>query len=158
MLLTFIRKYKWIIILISILFIFMVIFYAINQQLSDESYVITSSSDTKQKPVTVETEKATSPEEEKDIKTITMFMNTDLDRFSDYAIKKYSIIKESGEFRLVQVQLVNNSTKLTQDSLVIIKDTMIISGISQFHSQSDLQNFGVPEDIIDLYLEEMRDV
>lgn len=147
-------KNNSIIILSILIFTTFTILYALFREPSSDQYTTVLSSEKKiDKNSTAENKEyaGNNPKEAADLKYISELLKSNPDKFKDITIKNYTIIKESGEYRVAEITAYNYNIKKSYSERVLFKGSVIISGIVAYHQAGYLKNIGVPSDMITLY-------
>lgn len=146
-------KNNSIIILSILIFTAFTILYALFREPSSDQYTTVLSSEKKiDKNSTAENKEYTgnNPKEAADIKYISELFKSNPDKYKNIVITNYTIIKESGSYRVAEVT-VHNNTKASFTEHILFKGSTIISGVISHHQAEYLKNVGVPSDMITLY-------
>ena len=91
-------------------------------------------------------------------KVITELLNSTSSTYGNRELKKYSIVKEQGEFKLVTLEIYSEKIKSTYDSYAILRNNSVVTGVNDRKSSDALKNIGVPTDIINEYKRNQSDV
>lgn len=91
-------------------------------------------------------------------KVITELLNSTSSTYGNRELKKYSIVKEQGEFKLVILEIYSEKIKSTYDSYAILRNNSVVTGVNDRKSSDALKNIGVPTDIINEYKRNQSDV
>ena len=97
-------------------------------------------------------------EQSSEQKVITELLNSTSSTYGNRELKKYSIAKEQGEFKLVILEIYREKIKSTYDVYVILRNNSVVTGINDRKSPDALKNIGVPADIINEYKRNQSDV
>ena len=97
-------------------------------------------------------------EQSSEQKVITELLNSTSSTYGNRELKKYSIVKEQGEFKLVKLEIYSEKIKSTYDSYAILRNNLVITGVNDRKSPDALKNIGVPADIISEYKRNQSDV
>lgn len=154
-------KNNSIIILSILIFTTFTILYALFREPSSDQYTTVLSSEKKNdKNNTAENKEYTgnNPKEASDIKYISELFKSNPSKFKNIVIKKYTIIKESSDYRVAEMTVHNNSTKKSYTERILFKGPTIISGIITYHRTEYLKAIGIPSDIITLYMKRGNNV
>jgi len=91
-------------------------------------------------------------------KTIIELLNSTSSTYGNRELKKYSIVKEQGEFKLVILEIYSEKIKSTYDSYAILRNNSVVTGVNDRKSSDALKSIGVPADIINEYRRNQSDV
>ena len=91
-------------------------------------------------------------------KAIIELLNSTSSTYGNRELKKYSIVKEQGEFKLVILEIYSEKIKSTYDVYVILRNNSVVTGVNDRKSSDALKNIGVPTDIINEYKRNQSDV
>ena len=91
-------------------------------------------------------------------KVITELLNSTSSTYGNRELKKYSIVKEQGEFKLVTLEIYSEKIKSTYDVYAILRNNSVVTGVNDRKSSDALKNIGVPTDIINEYKRNQSDV
>ena len=91
-------------------------------------------------------------------KVITELLNSTSSTYGNRELKKYSIVKEQGEFKLVILEIYSEKIKSTYDVYVILRNNSVVTGVNDRKSPDALKSIGVPTDIINEYKRNQSDV
>lgn len=91
-------------------------------------------------------------------KVITELLNSTSSTYGNRELKKYSIVKEQGEFKLVTLEIYSEKIKSTYDSYAILRNNSVVTGVNDRKSSDALKSIGVPADIINEYRRNQSDV
>lgn len=97
-------------------------------------------------------------EQSSEQKVITELLNSTSSTYGNRELKKYSTVKEQGEFKLVTLEIYSEKIKSTYDSYAILKNNSVVTGVNDRKSSDALKNIGVPTDIINEYKRNQSDV
>ena len=97
-------------------------------------------------------------EQSSEQKVITELLNSTSSTYGNRELKKYSIVKEQGEFKLVILEIYSEKIKSTYDSYAILRNNSVVTGVNDRKSSDALKNIGVPTDIINEYKRNQSDV
>ena len=97
-------------------------------------------------------------EQSSEQKIITELLNSTSSTYGNRELKKYSIVKEQGEFKLVTLEIYSEKIKSTYDSYAILRNNSVVTGVNDRKSSDALKNIGVPTDIINEYKRNQSDV
>lgn len=91
-------------------------------------------------------------------KAIIELLNSTSSTYGSRELKKYSIVKEQGEFKLVTLEIYSEKIKSTYDVYAILRNNSVVTGVNDRKSSDALKNIGVPTDIINEYKRNQSDV
>ena len=97
-------------------------------------------------------------EQSSEQKVITELLNSTSSTYGNRELKKYSIVKEQGEFKLVILEIYSEKIKSTYDVYVILRNNSVVTGVNDRKSPDALKSIGVPTDIINEYKRSQSDV
>lgn len=97
-------------------------------------------------------------EQSSEQKVITELLNSTSSTYGNRELKKYSIVKEQGEFKLVILEIYSEKIKSTYDVYVILRNNSVVTGVNDRKSPDALKSIGVPTDIINEYKRNQSDV
>lgn len=97
-------------------------------------------------------------EQSSEQKVITELLNSTSSTYGNRELKKYSIVKEQGEFKLVALEIYSEKFKSTYSVYVVLRSNSVITGVNDRKSPDALKNIGVPADIISEYKRNRSDV
>ena len=97
-------------------------------------------------------------EQSSEQKVITELLNSTSSTYGNRELKKYSIVKEQGEFKLVILEIYSEKIKSTYDSYAILRNNSVVTGVNDRKSSDALKSIGVPADIINEYRRNQSDV
>lgn len=97
-------------------------------------------------------------EQSSEQKVITELLNSTSSTYGNRELKKYSIAKEQGEFKLVTLEIYSEKIKSTYNSYAILRNNSVVTGVNDRKSPDALKNIGVPADIINEYKRNQSDV
>ena len=97
-------------------------------------------------------------EQSSEQKVITELLNSTSSTYGNRELKKYSIVKEQGEFKLVTLEIYSEKIKSTYDSYAILRNNSVVTGVNDRKSSDALKSIGVPADIINEYRRNQSDV
>lgn len=97
-------------------------------------------------------------EQSSEQKVITELLNSTSSIYGNRELKKYSIVKEHGEFKLVALEIYSEKFKSTYSVYVVLRSNSVITGVNDRKSPDALKNIGVPADIISEYKRNRSDV
>jgi len=97
-------------------------------------------------------------EQSSEQKVITELLNSTSSTYGNRELKKYSIVKEQGEFKLVILEIYSEKIKSTYDSYAILRNNSVVTGVNDRKSSDALKSIGVPADIINEYRRSQSDV
>ena len=91
-------------------------------------------------------------------KAIIELLNSTSSTYGNRELKKYSIVKEQGEFKLVALEIYSEKFKSTYNTYAILRNNSVITGVNDRESPDALKSIGVPADIISEYKRNRSDV
>ena len=91
-------------------------------------------------------------------KVITELLNSTSSTYGNRELKKYSIVKEQGEFKLVTLEIYSEKFKSTYNTYAVLRNNSVITGVNDRKSPDALKSIGVPTDIINEYKRNRSDV
>lgn len=97
-------------------------------------------------------------EQSSEQKVITELLNSTSSTYGNRELKKYSIVKEQGEFKLVALEIYSEKFKSTYNTYAVLRNNSVITGVNDRKSPDALKNIGVPTDIINEYKRNRSDV
>jgi len=97
-------------------------------------------------------------EQSSEQKVITELLDSTSSAYGNRKLKKYSIVKEQGEFKLVILEIYSEKIKSTYDSYAILRNNSVVTGVNDRKSSDALKSIGVPADIINEYRRSQSDV
>ena len=97
-------------------------------------------------------------EQSSEQKVITELLNSTSSTYGNRELKKYSIVKEQGEFKLVALEIYSEKFKSTYNTYAILRNNSVITGVNDRESPDALKSIGVPADIINEYKRNQSDV
>ena len=97
-------------------------------------------------------------EQSSEQKIITELLNSTSSTYGNRELKKYSIVKEQGEFKLVALEIYSEKIKSTYNIYAILRNNSVITGVNDRKSPDALKNISVPADIINEYKRNQSDV
>ena len=89
---------------------------------------------------------------------ITELLNSTSSTYGNRELKKYSIVKEQGEFKLVALEIYSEKFKSTYNTYAVLRNNSVITGVNDRESPDALKSIGVPADIISEYKRNRSDV
>jgi hypothetical protein len=125
-----------------------------NPDSSQYTTILSSSQNTNENPSNQNNTHKQSSEQ----KVITELLNSTSSTYGNRELKKYSIVKEQGEFKLVTLEIYSEKIKSTYDSYAILRNNSVVTGVNDRKSSDALKNIGVPTDIINEYKRNQSDV
>ena len=125
-----------------------------NPDSNQYTTILLSSQDTNENPSSQNNIHEQSSEQ----KVITELLNSTSSTYGNRELKKYSIVKEQGEFKLVTLEIYSEKIKSTYDSYAILRNNSVITGVNDRKSPDALKSIGVPTDIINEYKRNRSDV
>lgn len=142
---------SFVLFLISIMATFLIIK---NPDSTQYTTVLSSSQNTNKNP----SNQNNTHEQSSEQKVITELLNSTSSTYGNRELKKYSIAKEQGEFKLVILEIYSEKIKSTYDVYVILRNNSVVTGVNDRKSPDALKNIGVPADIINEYKRNQSDV
>lgn len=97
-------------------------------------------------------------EQSSEQKVITELLNSTSSTYGNRELKKYSIVKEQGEFKLVTLEIYSEKIKSTYNIYAILRNNSVITGVNDRKSPDALKSISVPTDIINEYKRNQSDV
>ncbi len=97
-------------------------------------------------------------EQSSEQKVITELLNSTSSTYGNRELKKCSIVKEQGEFKLVTLEIYSEKFKSTYNTYAVLRNNSVITGVNDRKSPDTLKNIGVPADIINEYKRNRSDV
>lgn len=97
-------------------------------------------------------------EQSSEQKVITELLNSTSSTYGNRELKKYSIVKEQGEFKLVALEIYSEKFKSTYNTYAVLRNNSVITGVNDRKSPDALKNISVPADIINEYKRNQSDV
>lgn len=97
-------------------------------------------------------------EQSSEQKVITELLNSTSSTYGNRKLKKYSIVKEQGEFKLVALEIYSEKIKSTYNIYAILRNNSVITGVNDRKSPDALKSISVPADIINEYKRNQSDV
>ena len=97
-------------------------------------------------------------EQSSEQKVITELLNSTSSTYGNRELKKYSIVKEQGEFKLVALEIYSEKFKSTYNIYAILRNNSVVTGVNDRKSPDALKNISVPADIINEYKRNQSDV
>ena len=125
-----------------------------NPDSSQYTTILSSSQNTNENP----SNQNNTHEQSSEQKVITELLNSTSSTYGNRELKKYSIVKEQGEFKLVTLEIYSEKIKSTYDSYAILRNNSVVTGVNDRKSPDALKNIGVPADIINEYKRNQSDV
>ena len=142
---------SFVLFLISITATFLIIK---NPDSNQYTTILSSSQNTNKNP----SNQNNTHEQSSEQKVITELLNSTSSTYGNRELKKYSIAKEQGEFKLVILEIYSEKIKSTYDVYVILRNNSVVTGVNDRKSPDALKNIGVPADIINEYKRNQSDV
>lgn len=139
---------SFVLFLISIMATFLIIK---NPDSNQYTTILSSSQNTNENP-------SNTHEQSSEQKVITELLNSTSSTYGNRELKKYSIAKEQGEFKLVILEIYSEKIKSTYNVYVILRNNSVITGVNDRKSPDALKSIGVPADIINEYKRNQSDV
>ena len=125
-----------------------------NPDSNQYTTILSSSQNTNENP----SNQNNTHEQSSEQKVITELLNSTSSTYGNRELKKYSIVKEQGEFKLVILEIYSEKIKSTYDVYVILRNNSVVTGVNDRKSSDALKNIGVPADIINEYKRNQSDV
>ena len=125
-----------------------------NPDSNQYTTILSSSQNTNENPSNQNNTREQSSEQ----KVITELLNSTSSTYGNRELKKYSIVKEQSEFKLVILEIYSEKIKSTYDVYVILRNNSVVTGVNDRKSSDALKNIGVPTDIINEYKRNQSDV
>ena len=125
-----------------------------NPDSNQYTTILSSSQNTNENP----SNQNNTHEQSSEQKVITELLNSTSSTYGNRELKKYSIAKEQGEFKLVILEIYSEKIKSTYDVYVILRNNSVVTGVNDRKSSDALKNIGVPTDIINEYKRNQSDV
>lgn len=125
-----------------------------NPDSNQYTTILSSSQNTNENPSNQNNTREQSSEQ----KVITELLNSTSSTYGNRELKKYSIVKEQGEFKLVILEIYSEKIKSTYDVYVILRNNSVVTGVNDRKSPDALKSIGVPTDIINEYKRNKSDV
>lgn len=142
---------SFVLFLISIMATFLIIK---NPDSNQYTTILSSSQNTNKNP----SNQNNTHEQSSEQKVITELLNSTSSTYGNRELKKYSIVKEQGEFKLVILEIYSDKIKSTYDSYAILRNNSVVTGVNDRKSSDALKSIGVPADIINEYRRNQSDV
>jgi hypothetical protein len=142
---------SFVLFLISIMATFLIIK---NPDSNQYTTILSSSQNTNKNP----SNQNNTHEQSSEQKVITELLNSTSSTYGNRELKKYSIVKEQGEFKLVILEIYSEKIKSTYDSYAILRNNSVVTGVNDRKSSDALKSIGVPADIINEYRRNQSDV
>ena len=125
-----------------------------NPDSNQYTTILSSSQNTNENP----SNQNNTHEQSSEQKVITELLNSTSSTYGNRELKKYSIAKEQGEFKLVILEIYSEKIKSTYNVYVILRNNSVVTGVNDRKSSDALKNIGVPTDIINEYKRNQSDV
>ena len=125
-----------------------------NPDSNQYTTILSSSQNTNDNPSNQNNTREQSSEQ----KVITELLNSTSSTYGNRELKKYSIVKKQGEFKLVILEIYSEKIKSTYNVYVILRNNSVVTGVNDRKSPDALKNIGVPADIINEYKRNQSDV
>lgn len=125
-----------------------------NPDSNQYTTILSSSQNTNKNPSNQNNTREQSSEQ----KVITELLNSTSSTYGNRELKKYSMVKEQGEFKLVILEIYSEKIKSTYDVYVILRNNSVVTGVNDRKSPDALKSIGVPTDIINEYKRNKSDV
>ena len=142
---------SFVLFLISIMATFLIIK---NPDSNQYTTILSSSQNTNKNP----SNQNNTHEQSSEQKVITELLNSTSSTYGNRELKKYSMVKEQGEFKLVILEIYSEKIKSTYDVYVILRNNSVVTGVNDRKSPDALKSIGVPTDIINEYKRNKSDV
>ena len=97
-------------------------------------------------------------EQSSEQKVITELLNSTSSTYGNRELKKCSIVKEQGEFKLVALEIYSEKIKSTYNIYAILRNNSVVTGVNDRKSPDALKSISVPADIINEYKRNQSDV
>ena len=97
-------------------------------------------------------------EQSSEQKVITELLNSTSSTYGNRELKKYSVVKEQGGFKLVVLEIYSEKFKSTYNIYAILRNNSVITGVNDRKSPDALKSISVPTDIINEYKRNQSDV
>ena len=125
-----------------------------NPDSNQYTTILSSSQNTNENP----SNQNNTHEQSSEQKVITELLNSTSSTYGNRELKKYSIVKKQGEFKLVILEIYSEKIKSTYNVYVILRNNSVVTGVNDRKSPDALKNIGVPADIINEYKRNQSDV
>lgn len=125
-----------------------------NPDSTQYTTVLSSSQNTNDNPSNQNNTREQSSEQ----KVITELLDSTSSAYGNRKLKKYSIVKEQGEFKLVTLEIYSEKIKSTYNIYAILRNNSVITGVNDRKSPDALKSISVPTDIINEYKRNQSDV
>ena len=125
-----------------------------NPDSNQYTTILSSSQNTNENP----SNQNNTHEQSSEQKVITELLNSTSSTYGNRELKKYSIVKEQGEFKLVALEIYSEKFKSTYNTYAILRNNSVITGVNDRESPDALKSIGVPTDIINEYKRNQSDV
>ena len=125
-----------------------------NPDSNQYTTILSSSQNTNENP----SNQNNTHEQSSEQKVITELLNSTSSTYGNRELKKYSIAKEQGGFKLVTLEIYSEKIKSTYNSYAILRNNSVVTGVNDRKSPDALKNIGVPADIINEYKRNQSDV
>ena len=142
---------SFVLFLISIMATFLIIK---NPDSNQYTTILSSSQNTNKNP----SNQNNTHEQSSEQKVITELLNSTSSTYGNRELKKYSIVKEQGEFKLVILEIYSEKIKSTYDSYAILRNNSVVTGVNDRESPDALKSISVPADVINEYRRNQSDV
>ena len=142
---------SFVLFLISIMATFLIIK---NPDSNQYATILSSSQNTNKNP----SNQNNTHEQSSEQKVITELLNSTSSTYGNRELKKYSIAKEQGGFKLVTLEIYSEKIKSTYNSYAILRNNSVVTGVNDRKSSDALKSIGVPADIINEYRRNQSDV
>ena len=97
-------------------------------------------------------------EQSSEQKIITELLNSTSSTYGNRELKKFSIVREQDEFKLVALEIYSEKIKSTYETYAVLRNNSVVTGINDRKSPDALKSIGVPADIISEYKRNQSDV
>ena len=125
-----------------------------NPDSNQYTTILSSSQNTNENP----SNQNNTHEQSSEQKVITELLNSTSSTYGNRELKKYSIVKKQGEFKLVILEIYSEKIKSTYNVYVILRNNSVVTGVNDRKSPDALKNIGGPADIINEYKRNQSDV
>ncbi len=97
-------------------------------------------------------------EQSSEQKIITELLNSTSSTYGNRELKKFLIVREQDEFKLVALEIYSEKIKSTYETYAVLRNNSVVTGINDRKSPDALKSIGVPADIISEYKRNQSDV
>ena len=125
---------SFVLFLISIMATFLIIK---NPDSNQYTTILSSSQNTNENPSNQNNTHKQSSEQ----KVITELLNSTSSTYGNRELKKYSIVKEQGEFKLVALEIYSEKIKSTYNIYAILRNNSVITGVNDRKSPDALKKY-----------------